>query len=270
MTPTQTPELKFRPAPELKMSRDRKVSPLSRWAPAARRWEPMVANSFGLAAGPEASCPGATEFCKGCYAMRTEKAFPSAGRLVAGNLSALRECGSNVSAMVELLRGVVDGFVAECEKVERKTGRTIPRVYRIHWDGDFYSRPYAAAWAALAREYPDVQFWLYTRSYGPVVDVIDLLAGIANVAVYLSVDAGNFEAARDVKAAHPSVKLAFCAETWEETEVLAGKFEGERRGPRCPELTGRMPMVDAEGVGACVTCGLCVWGRNNVRFAVKH
>lgn len=249
----------------LKVSRDRKVSPYSVWRTAAKRWEPQVANSFGLPSGPPASggsCTGVTEFCIGCYADALEIGFPSVGRLVDHNLAALQACGSNVSRMAELLTGVVDVFVAECCKAERK-GATVERVYRIHWDGDFYSRPYAAAWAQVCRAFPDVQFWLYTRSF----NVVDLLAGIPNLVVYLSVDEGNVTKARAAHKRHPWTHLAFCGATWAETEALAARFPGESRGPRCPELTGKVPMVNAEGVGACVTCGLCVWGRNNVRFA---
>jgi len=94
-----------------------------------------------------------------------------------------------------------------------------------------------------------------------------VFAGIANVAVYLSTDAENAEKARQTKSAYPFVRLAFCADTWEATEALAASFEGERKGPRCPELTGKLAMVGSDGKGACVTCGLCVFGKNNVRFA---
>jgi hypothetical protein len=256
-------------AAALKPSRDRKVSPYSVWRTAAKRWEPQVANSIGLTAGPSSvggSCPGATPFCTDCYACKLEVGFPSVGRLVDHNLSVLRSHGSKVSAIVESLRPLVAAFLVECDKAERKTGRSVDRVYRIHWDGDFFSRPYAAAWAVVCAEFGQVQFWCYTRSF----DVVDILAPVTNLTTYLSVDEDNVKAARAVKRKHPSVKLAFCAETWEGTETLAALFPKESRGPRCPELTGKVPMVNAEGVGACVTCKLCVNGVNNVRFAIKH
>lgn len=251
----------------LKVSRDRKVSPLSRWANAAKRWEPMVANAMGLSAHD--TCPGETPFCDGCYAARTERIFTSAGRLVAHNTEQLKACGSNVMSMVALLVPLVETFLSECEKAEKKTGRAVERVYRIHWDGDFYSRAYAAAWANVAALFPAVQFWAYTRSFAGPVNVIDILGPIANIAVYLSVDEHNADDARDVAEAFPGIRMAFCATTWDETEVLARKVSG-RNAPRCPELTGKVPMVNAEGVGACVTCTLCVWGKNHVRFAIKH
>jgi hypothetical protein len=73
------------------------------------------------------------------------------------------------------------------------------------------------------------------------------------------------------KQRYPELKLAFCADTWDETESLADQFDGERKGPRCPELTGKLPLVvwDTEktGHGACVECNMCIDGVNNVRFA---
>lgn len=253
----------------LKPSRDRKVSPFSVWRPAAKRWEPLVANSIGLPSGPPSlggSCTGVTPFCEGCYADSIQTCFPSVGRLVNHNLDVLKGHGSKVSAIADSLRPLVAAFLVEVAKAEKKSGRTVERVYRIHWDGDFYSRPYAAGWAQVIREFPQVQFWLYTRSF----NVVDLFAGIDNVAVYLSVDADNIAAAKKCKKANPFAHLAFCAETWEGTETLAARFPDERRGPRCPELTGKMPMVNGEGVGACVTCAMCVYGKNNVRFAIEH
>jgi hypothetical protein len=251
----------------LKPSRDRKVSPLSKWSNANKRWEPMVANSFGLPAGPTGSCPYATEWCKGsvCYANTLESAFPSVGRLTVHNLEILKGAGSNVSAMVESLSALVSAFVAETAKVAKRTGREIPLVYRIHWDGDFYNHLYAIAWRKVADRFPQVTFWLYTRSFKWVAEAFE---GSDNVSVYLSVDRYNADTARKVAESHPYVRFAFCGDSWDETESLSRDLTG-RNAPRCPELTGKAPLVSDDGVGACVKCGLCIYGRNNVRFA-KH
>lgn len=247
----------------LKLSNDRKVSPRSRYERAAKRWAPIVPNAFGLPA--RRSCVGTTPFCDGCYAENIERAFPSVGRLLQGNLEALQACGSNVGAMAALLSDAMDLFEAACVKAERRTGEPIPRVFRIHWDGDFYSAQYAAAWAQVIRSRPSVSFWAYTRSF----DYVGQLSGLDNLTLYLSVDEWNAAAARGVAAEHPWVRFALCGATWDDTEVLAQKVTG-RNAPRCPELTGRTPLVSDGGVGACVTCGLCIRGTNNVRFAAKH
>ena len=97
------------------------------------------------------------------------------------------------------------------------------------------------------------------------------MIGPPNFILYLSVDAGNMFGAFITKKRFPEVKLAFCADTWEQTEEVAHLFEGERKGPRCPELTGKLPLVvwdtEKEGHGACVECNMCIDGVNNVRFA---
>lgn len=271
----------------LKLSNDRKVSPFSileinKSYPKGRH-KPLVPNSFGLPAGPDTwdpegnlipgSCPDATDFCKKCYASNLERAFPSAGRLVKGNFEQLQACGSNVDKMVGLLATLMDDYRLANAKVERKLRKetgdptvTIPKVFRIHWDGDFYSKPYTAAWALVIRLNKDVQFWVYTRTY----EVVPLLAGIGNLAVYLSVDRFNLEAAKDCKALNPWVMLAFCGEDWTETEKLALEFPEERKGPKCPALTKKLPLVNDDGVGACVDCGMCLFAINNVRFSTKH
>lgn len=250
----------------LKLSNDRKVSPLSRWATGAKRYEPMVPNSFGLPAGPDASCPGATEFCTGCYAVNIERAFPSVARLTAHNFELLKACGSNVSAMAALLSEAVGRFDAQRLKVEKRTGKPVPAVFRIHWDGDFYSAQYAAAWAQVIREFGHVQFWCYTRSFFAV----GMLANLDNLSLYLSVDEFNAAEGQATHEAFPWTRLALCAQDFDSAEVLARKVSG-RNAPKCPEQTGRYALVNAEtGQGACVECGLCVKGVNNVRFSVDH
>lgn len=247
----------------LKLSNDRKVSPRSKWAVAAKRWEPMVPNSFGLPAG--ISCPGKTAFCEGCYAENIERAFPSVSKLTHHNLDLLLACGSNVSAMAELLGEAIDAYRAAHLKAEKRQGESIPMVFRIHWDGDFFSFQYASAWARVIRANADVTFWAYTRSFA----YVGALAGLANLSLYLSVDEHNADEAQDTHELFPWARLAFCAATWDETETLARKVSG-RNAPRCPELAGKMPLVSTDGVGACVDCGLCFRGTNNVRFSVDH
>ena len=117
-----------------------------------------------------------------------------------------------------------------------------------------------------------------------------------NLVVYLSVDRHNVDTARQVQQIDPKgwVKYAFCGDTWQETEEIAALFPKQRKGPRCPELTGKVPLIvwesdgeratrrsDAEkagvkrvpdrvGKGACVECGMCPKGINNVRFAQER
>ena len=153
-------------------------------------------------------------------------------------------------------------------KAERRHGRTLPLTFRIHWDGDFYSVAYAKAWAQVIRANPDITFWAYTRSFVGRVNVVPVLAGIPNLALYLSADVHNAAAARRVADAHPSVRIAWCGATWDEARTVADTV-GELPGVRCPENTRKVPLVSDDGRGACDTCGLCVHGRKNIQFSIR-
>ena len=247
----------------LKLSNDRKVSPLSLWKENARRWEPDVANSFGLPAGT--SCPGRTAICGSvCYASRTETVFPSAGALVQGNYDLLRACGRSQAKMVNLLRPLMTAYRQSHARAERLRSATIPHVFRVHWDGDFYSVPYARAWRTVMLENADVQFWAYTRSFHGRVDVVPTLSVVPNLSLYLSVDSENVKHAER----YPTIPHAILAETFSDAQVTSVSLSG-RRSPKCPENARKVPLVGSDGRGACVACGLCVHGRSSVLFSIS-
>jgi hypothetical protein len=243
---------------ELKLSGDRKVTPLSRWSTVKKTGKqvakPKVFNSFGLPA--LGSCPGFTEWCKQvCYAFNLQRAWSNVDALVQHNLELLRSCGSNVNRMTELLTTLVNSV----------NWHGTDKVFRWHWDGDIFSLFYSHAIANTCRNTPDVQHWLYTRSFDFVVPLLD----IPNLTVYLSVDSHNQKEAKRLYKRHPSLRIAACANTWDESESIVRAVTG-RNAPRCPELTHKVPLVTSEGKGACVECGLCIYGRNNVRFASSN
>lgn len=245
------------PNTQLKLSTDRKVSPRSAWynrKGGKREAKPKIPNAFGLPAGD--SCPGMTEFCSSCYAESIQKMYTNVDKLLWHNYDLLKACGANVNKMTSLLD----------EAVKSVNWRGEEKVFRYFWSGDLYSRPFTAAVAETCRMNPDVQFWLYTRS----IYYVDLIVGISNLTVYLSVDAYNKEEAKKVLAGFPELMIAACGETWGESEEIMRDVVG-RNAPRCPENSGKIPLVSEEGVGACVgsSCKMCVYGRNHVRFSVK-
>lgn len=254
----------------LKLSNDRKVSPLSKFAKAAQRWEPEVPNAFGLPAGPQGSCPGATDVCASvCYAARTERVFTSASRLVNHNLAALQACGDDIDAMAALLGDAVATFKAKAAKVSKLRGVDVPLVFRIHWDGDFFSTAYAQAWRKVILANADVQFWAYTRSFVPSCNVVPDLHDVPNLALYLSVDSANQAWAGVILGLYPTVKAAVMAETFDQGQEAMVALRG-RRAPKCPENAQKVGLVNDSGQGACVTCGLCVEGRRDVLFSTTN
>src|SRR4051794_30120190 len=174
----------------LRRSADRKVANLV--SPNGRT--PKIANSFGLLAGRAHSCPGATATCQRvCYAGKLEKVYKGVREVLVSNQEELT--GQDKAGMAGLLAEMIAGFCADCDRAERR-GSKVPRDFRIHWDGDFFSLDYAEAWADVINSSSHVRFWVYTRSFDPSsLDVLPALAGLTNLTVYLSVDPDNLAVA---------------------------------------------------------------------------
>lgn len=232
---------------QLKRSHDRKVSTWHNY---------RGGNSFGLPAG--VSCPGMTSLCgKVCYAKKIERMpyLKAVRDNLRHNWDLLKD--ATFSEMVVLLAEMIGEFRDDCEK------GNIKKQFRIHWDGDFFSKEYAAAWAAVISGFPDVQFWAYTRSF----EFVSEFNGLPNLALYLSVDKENISAARNTWVAFPFVKWAYLDETMASAgDVL--KTETGRPGAKCPENIGAIPLIENR-VGACISCGLCVKGKADVRFSIS-
>ena len=243
----------------LKRSNDRKTANLA--TPNGK--QPKIANAFGLPAGQAYSCPGATTVCESvCYAGKLEKIFPSMRALLEHNWQILST--ADYGTMVRELSAMIADFVADCDK------RGADKAFRIHWDGDFFSREYASAWANVVRRFPDVTFWVYTRSFTNRLNVIDLIADIPNLSVYLSVDRDNEEWAREIIAEYPTIKIAALSDTMDNAaEVITDIRGGIRPGAKCPELIGAIPLIDVKG-GACFSCQLCPKGKADIRFASSN
>ena len=213
-----------------------------------------IANAFGLPSGKAFSCPGATSVCERvCYAGKLEKIYKGVRNVIVSNFEAL--LSADYDGKVALLSDMIAEFVKDCDK------RKAEKKFRIHWDGDFFSLEYTKAWAAVCKAYPDVQFWVYTRSF----DFVPALADIDNLTTYLSVDTDNMEKAKECRKANAFVRWAWLADTF---------ADGRRDMPdmgkayNCPENAKRIPLISEKG-SACVRCGICVDGRGDVIFAVK-
>lgn len=243
-------------------STDRKTAPYARRRKGKGPFgAEALANAFGLPAGPDYACEHATEWCwpGTCYANKLEM-FPGVKNLLLHNWSVFQQHQHNLWGLSTAMNPMLDAFEAECQK------RDVAKVFRWFWDGDIPSGMFARAMRLQALDRPDVQFWVYTRNY----EVVPWLLYRPNLTVYFSVDRYNVDHAMNLNI-NSLLKFAFCGDSWEETEELAALFEGERKGPRCPELTGKIPLVvwDEQGTGrgACVECGMCITGINNVRFS---
>ena len=219
-----------------------------------------IKNAFGLPAGKEYSCPGATSVCETvCYAGKIEKRRSNVATVMQHNFDLLK--AQDQFGMERLLNDMIGEFARECE---RKGAR---KAFRIHWDGDFFSRAYAAAWRDVIETYDNVEFWAYTRSFRPGNNVVDLLVDLPNLSLYLSVDYDNLDYAHEIIAEYPQIGVSALAQTMTESALIVKQLRGnDRPGAKCPELIGALPLISPEG-SACIRCNLCPMGKADIRFA---
>ena len=236
---------------KLKRSNDRKVANLV----TKNGKQAAIANTFGLPAGKEFSCPGATSICESvCYAGKLEKLFKGVKVNLLHNWELLKD--EDLQGMYTLLSEMVAEFKSECVK------KSAPMLFRIHWDGDFFNEDYTRAWRLVIEEQPDIQFWVYTR----VKSAALILKDISNLSLYYSTDDDNKEIAHDLKL-NEGIRLAYLGKTFAVTESTMKELTG-KPGAKCPENMKSIPLISNAG-SACVSCGLCVYGRADVRFSAS-
>ena len=121
--------------PQLKRSFDRKVAN----AVNKKGDKASIANTFGLPAGKAYSCPNATSVCESvCYAGKLEKLYKAVKANLLHNWELLKD--ADHETMLSLLYAMIADFRKDCEK------KNAPLLFRIHWDGDFFSDSYTRAW----------------------------------------------------------------------------------------------------------------------------
>ena len=234
---------------KLKRSNDRKVANLV----TKNGKQAAIANTFGLPAGKAYSCPGATSVCESvCYAGKLEKIFPGVKTNLLHNWSLLKDADS--MTMSALLNEMITDFVADCNK------KDAPKLFRIHWDGDFFNDTYTLAWKEVILNHPDIQFWVYTR----VKSAALLLKDIDNLSLYFSTDSENVKIGVDLKI-NSGVRLAYLAKNFAIGQADMKEMIG-KPGAKCPENLKAIPLISSAG-SACVSCGLCVYSKADIVFS---
>jgi hypothetical protein len=234
---------------KLLRSKDRKVANLV--TPNGK--QASIANTFGLPAGKNYSCPGATSVCESvCYAGKLEKVFPTVKKNLLHNWELLKDADHDT--MEALLTEMIDEFILDCEK------RSAPKLFRIHWDGDFFNDEYAFAWKHVILNNPEIQFWVYTRVKSAAV----MLKGIDNLSLYYSTDSENKEIGVDLKKTY-GIRLAYLAKNFAIGQADM-KEMFNKPGAKCPENLKAIPLISQQG-SACVSCSLCVYSKADIVFS---
>ncbi len=232
-------------------SKDRKVTN----AVSPNGKTPTIANTFGLPSGKAYSCPGATSVCeKICYAGKLEKVYKGVKNVLLTNWEQLKD--ANQQEMEALLYQMIDEFDKECDK------KNAQKLFRIHWDGDFFNATYTMAWKNVIKAFPSIQFWVYTRSDFAV----PILTGVDNLALYFSTDDDNWQLASELKRDN-GVKLAYLANNFAMGKERMLQITVKSAIP-CPENNKKLPLISEKG-SACVTCSQCVFARNDILFSAS-
>lgn len=217
--------------------------------------QPLIANTFGLPSGKAFSCPGATSVCETiCYAGKLEKVFKGVREVITSNYEQL--VNATLDEMIDLIDEMITDFVADCDK------RNAEKLFRIHWDGDFFNETYAMAWRVVIFKHSDVQFWVYTRSDFAIPLLIDL----PNLALYFSADSANTKLAWELKKKY-GVKLAYLAKDFATGKKDFAEQQDKSAVP-CPENNKKLPLISEKG-SACVVCSQCVFARNDILFSAS-
>jgi len=230
-------------------SKDRKVTN----AVSPNGKTPTIANTFGLPSGKAYSCPGATTVCESvCYAGKLEKVYKGVKNVLLKNWEQLKD--ADYLTMYNLLDEMIVSFKKDCDK------RNAEKLFRLHWDGDFFNETYVLAWKDVILKHADTQFWAYTRSEFAV----EPLMGIANLSLYFSTDSANRSLGIQLKKKH-DVKLAYLAKTFAEGKLDFANIQ-EKAAVPCPENAKKIKLISESG-SACVTCSQCVFNRNDILFS---
>ena len=236
---------------KLKRSNDRKVANLV----TKSGKQAAIANTFGLPAGKAFSCPGATSVCESvCYAGKLEKLFKGVKANLLHNWDLLKDADQDT--MVSLLSAMIDEFIADCNK------KDAPKLFRIHWDGDFFNDTYTNAWKTVILNNTDIQFWVYTR----VKSAALILKDIDNLSLYFSTDSENVKTGVDLKI-KSGVRLAYLSKNFAIGQADMKEMIG-KPGAKCPENLKAIPLISTNG-SACVSCSLCVYSKSDIIFSAS-
>lgn len=217
-------------------------------------------NTFGLMYGlPEngGTCPGATTGKGGCldirdgnkrptcYMAKVTQIYKAVGKRLEDNTNLLK--GKNKKEMEEILTATVEEF--------KKSNKNQNLFFRLHYSGDFFSADYAKAWSKVISKFPEIQFWVYSRSHNYAKYFVDN----KNLTFYFSVDPANAKTGKKIydQFAHlPNFGMAMMSN---DAQIEGIKFV------TCPETSG--VIKNTNEAGACSKCRLCV---DNYKDKVRH
>ena len=99
------------------------------------------------------TCPFKTSFCAAkCYALKAERLYRNTRQARKNNYTMSR------------LDSFAEDIISAIHGINLKLPNLIKN-FRIHESGDFYNQSYFNQWQSVAREFPEIQFYAYTKSF---------------------------------------------------------------------------------------------------------
>lgn len=144
------------------------------------------------------TCPGKSEVCERiCYVDNYTALYPSVLTAYERNYA------------TTLKRDFADRIIQQIDRM-RKT----PKAIRIHVSGDFYSSEYIRKWVKVIKQYPQIQFYAYTRSWtiNRMHKALLDLGALKNMTLWLSHDKSMIGVPQKFK----KFQVAFVTENYED------------------------------------------------------
>ncbi|CAK0748541.1 conserved hypothetical protein [Gammaproteobacteria bacterium] len=213
------------------------------------KFRPNHNNTFGLNFGlpiDGGTCPGATSGPGGCLYIRDNHKRQTCymAKIVQIYKGVKKRLEQNTELVVD--KGydeLVTILTASFQQFKDKNKKE-HLFLRAFYSGDIFSEVFAKAFTDVCKLFPDIQFWLYTRSH----EYVDILSSADNVAVYISIDPVNAESGFKIYEKLKDRKNVGLA-SLDKLDNTPYKFIS------CPETSGKIKNTDS--AGACSKCRLC-------------
>ena len=233
-------------------------------------------NALGLMPGPNecgGTCPWATTGPGGCWNIPEGKKLHTC--YVAHCLARRQNVKTALEYNTTLMRGgcnngvhpttyLLNSFAAfQKKELKRKDSQLY---FRLHWSGDIFGPDYAHSLVEAMGQYPQINFWMYTRSF----PYVHLFESVKNLSLYLSLDKQNFLDGLKTYSQFkwPNLKICYLSpvDDWNEQfqKVKDSMGLDDIRVTSCPVDTGKMALEES-----CIKCRMCLLNAHKIHIWFK-
>ena len=216
-------------------------------------------NALGLMPGPKWTCPNATTGEGGCWNVREGRKLETC--YVTHCLARRPNVTAALTHNTELIYSVkgknqVDLLAEAFHAFQTKElKRDDPQLYfRLHWSGDIYDSEYASSLSKAIDQFPQIKFWMYTRSF----QYINVFRKLRNLSLYLSLDRQNFTEGLKTYNMYkwPHLKICYLSpeDDWQKQfQKMKDEVSEDIKPVGCPADIGKIGLEES-----CAKCRICL------------